>query len=56
MGLSLNSDEVQKNLALLPVADNVSFVFIVVTHVSLLHVWRYMVTPLNCIITVLLQN
>ncbi len=24
MGLSLNSDEVQRNLALLPVADNVS--------------------------------
>lgn len=30
MGLALNSDEVQKNLALVPVADNVSIITVCV--------------------------
>lgn len=42
MGLALNSDEVQKNLALVPVADNVSIITVCVLIFMLPHyVWIY---------------
>ncbi|XP_016418123.1 syntenin-1-like [Sinocyclocheilus rhinocerous] len=34
MGLSLNSDEVQRNLALVPVADNVSFSVVIINIIA----------------------
>lgn len=69
MGLSLNSDEVQRNLALVPVASNVSgwhwthlfvfrvqFLLSIATHKELFHIckqWHFRVSDLSLAVLLL---